>query len=143
MRYIKFNGGLICQVSNEYPKEGPWGKENGWQSTRDAESFEEASTWARYLTAMTGNLWLPADATASTSPRYSVFEAPKVGDLVSYGFNGDCYPCGEIEKITKGWRITTSTGKKFSRYKQTAGWRAVGGTWSMVAGHVEERNPHF
>ena len=49
MLYIKFNGGLICQISKEYPKAGPWGKENGWLSVRDAESYEEACTWAKGL----------------------------------------------------------------------------------------------
>jgi hypothetical protein len=145
MRYIKFQNGLITEVQNDYPKDGPWSedRQNGWLATRDAESYEEACTWAAYMTAMTGTIYLGTDATANTSPRYGVVEAPKVGDKVSTGFNGDYYPCGIIEKITPTWRITTSTGKKFSRRGTSGSWREQGRGWSMVAGHIDERNPSF
>lgn len=143
MLYIKFNGGLICQISKEYPKAGPWGKENGWLSVRDAESFEEACTWAKYMTAMSGTTYLGYDNGDSVSPRYGVIEAPKVGDPVSYTFNGDSYPCGYITRITNGWRVYTDSGKTFNRWRNGSGWRMVGGTWWMVGGHVSERNPHF
>ena len=146
MLYIRFNGGLICEISKEHPKGEHFrakGKENGWLSTRDAESYEEACTWAKYMTAMSGTTYLGYDNGPSVWPRYGVFEAPKVGDPVSYSFNGDTYPCGHITRITPTWQITTDSGKKFRRPGTRGGFRMVGGTWSMVAGHVEECNPHI
>jgi hypothetical protein len=143
MFYIKFNGGLPADISPDLPKGAPRGSKNGWVTSRDAETFEQASTWSKYLTAMTGKTYLSYDQGPSHYPRYGVIEAPAVDDPVSYGFNGDYYPCGTITRITKGWRVTTSEGKVFNRYKETAGWKMVGGTWGMVAGHVDERNPHF
>jgi hypothetical protein len=70
-------------------------------------------------------------------------EMPKVGDPVSYGFNGDYYPDGHITAITKKFQITTSTGNKYRRVKSTSGWKRTGGTWSLVKGHIYEQNPHF
>lgn len=149
MLYIRFNGGLPCEISTEYPTPDivgggrVWGRENGWVSSRDAVSFAEAETWARYLTAMTGDAYLPIDNTDSTWPRYDVMKAPKIGDPVSYGFNGDYTPDGTIEKISPNWMITTSTGRKYRRKAQTSGWYQPGGAWGLVQGHVSERNPHF
>lgn len=83
-----------------------------------------------------------------------------VGDEVSYGFNGDYYPCGIISKITKRY-ITTDTGAKFYIAKaphvvyanlddteKTIEMRdvmqLVSNKWfRMVAGHVNKRNPSF
>jgi hypothetical protein len=142
MLYIKFNGGLICQISETYPEK--WGgRENGWLSVRDAESYGEACTWARYMTAMSGKTYLGYDQGSHHTPRFGVFETPKVGDPVSYSFNGDTYPCGVITKITPQWHITTSEGKKFRRPGTKAGFRMEGGTWSMVSGHIYEQIPSF
>jgi hypothetical protein len=66
-----------------------------------------------------------------------------MGDEVSYAFNGDYTPCGVVVKITKGFRITTSTGRVFNRSKKSAGWMMVGGTYRLVGGHISERNPSF
>lgn len=151
MRFVKLRNGLPIGLSNEYPKgdDVQWAKygnmSNGWISSRDLRSFEEVTTLASYITAMTGVLHLPADAGSSTSPRYDIVQAPKVGDPISYGFNGDYYPDGHIARITKNWMIVSTTGSKYNRGLQgrSGGWRKVGGTWSMVAGHVDERNPSF
>ena len=128
------------------PKDGDWRNlENtgtGWITRNDIKSFAYAHTLATLLTEKLGRTFLATDATASTSPRYDVIEAPKVGDKVSRGFNGDYYPEGEIVKITPTWIVTTSTGKKFRRRGLTAGWRQEGGTWWMTGGHIDERNPH-
>lgn len=118
-------------------------QDRSWQSRWDWKDFAIVERLAMYLTAMAGKTYLPTDATESTSPRYDIIEAPKVGDKVSRGFNGDYYPEGEIVKITKGWRVTTSTGAKFNRFKNTSGWREVGKGFWMVHGHIDERNPHF
>jgi hypothetical protein len=149
MLYIRFNGGLPCEISTGYPVPDvvgggrQWGRENGWVSARDAESFVEAETWARYITAMTGDAYLPVDNTESTYPRFEVIRAPKIGDPVSYGFNGDYTPDGVIVKISPKWMITTSTGHTYRRKGLRKSWLQPGGTWGLVDGHIDERNPHF
>lgn len=83
----------------------------------------------------------------------------KVGDEVSYAFNGDYYPDGTVAKITKKY-LTTSTGRKF--FLNTVKYRAYdelsqhyvdmnrevfrtvgGGTWTLVHGHEYRQNPEF
>ena len=83
----------------------------------------------------------------------------KVGDDVSYGFNGDWYPDGKVERITKKY-LTTSRGRRY--YLRTyidRMWdderedyinveREVfqslgGGTWTLIKGIHEAQNPHF
>lgn len=95
------------------------------------------------LAATTGTQ-IVVDNGPHVSPRFSVIEPPKVGDKVSYGFNGDYYPDGEIVKISgKNLRIvTTSTGSKFWRRGNSGRW-VMNGTWSLVPGHRSERNPSF
>lgn len=116
---------------------------NLWQYRRNWESFERATEIAAGLTKLTGDLYLPIDNGTSTWPRYDVIEAPKVGDKVSYAFNGDYYPDGEITHITKTFQIKTSAGNTYRRRKNTGSWRQPGGTWSLVQGHINERNPSF
>lgn len=84
-----------------------------------------------------------ATYSSGTSPKHDLARVPKVGDKVSYSFNGDTYPCGTITKVSPTLQVTTSSGKKFRRYKQTGGWCMEGGTWWLVIGHIDERNPHF
>ena len=141
MIYIKVVNGLPVEWASELSSEQH--RDPAWQNRWDWKDFETVERLALYMTAATGKTYLPADRSASVSPRYDVIEAPKVGDPVSYGFNGDYYPCGYITRITKGWRVYTSEGKTFNRRKNSAGWTMVGGTWGMVAGHIDERNPHF
>ena len=83
----------------------------------------------------------------------------KVGDDVSYGFNGDWYYAGKVARITAKFLITDG-GRKFSlkafksrvynhttfdyvdvmkEYFVSVG----GGTWTLTKGVVEEQNPHF
>jgi hypothetical protein len=143
MFYIKFNGGLPCRISEEYPKDEKFGRENGWISSRDFETRKDADTVATYLTSMTGETYLGVDEGPGVSPRYRVIKAPKVGDFVSKSFNGDSYPVGTITKISPTWIVTTDVGKKFRRWKETGGWREQGRGFWMVKGHHDERNPHF
>lgn len=113
-----------------------------WVSRWDLNSLEDAQLLADKVTAFAGKPYIATDAGSSTFPRFDVREAPQVGDKVSYSFNGDSYPCGVITSISKtGKRITTSEGKIFNRYKQTGSYKSH--CWYMVAGHIEERNPHF
>ena len=77
-------------------------------------------------------------------PNFRVFKMPEVGQPISYGFNGDWYPCGEIAQISKTFKkITSSTGETFYRRACGTAWARPGGTWSMTKGHHDCRNPHF
>ncbi len=114
----------------------------GCQNRWDWKTFDQAQAIAEKLTTATGNHYIATDAGAHVSPRFDVAEVPQVGDAVSMSFNGDSYPVGNIVKISKTLkRITTSTGKVFTRKRDT-GCRSDG-TFSMIAGHISEKNPHF
>lgn len=127
-----------------------WGDWNAKRVYRgDFKTFEDATRIAssanRYLANGTRR-FIPVDAGPHTHPRFDVIEAFKVGDAVSYSFNGDTYPDGEIIKIGGGRRetITTSTGRRYNRYKLTGSWRSAGtGTWALCRGHIYEQNPSF
>lgn len=147
MLYVKSNGGLPCAISEEYPGHAnenvKWGTENGWSTRNDWKTFDEVLKLSKYLTAMTGDPYLPVDNSASVSPRYDVVKAPKVGDKVSYGFNGDYTPDGEVVKISKTYQVTTSTGRVYRRRGNSGSWLQSGGTWGLTQGHIFERNPSF
>lgn len=104
-------------------------------------SFETAEA----LAALMGGGYAAADAGPHCSPRFTVFRFPAVGDPVSYGFNGDYYPDGQIVKVGTGpkAKITTSTGSVYYRRKLSASWTKPGGTWALVHGHHDRRNPHL
>ena len=115
-----------------------------WQARADWQSFEEVEKIASHLTSITNKAFMAIDNTSSVWPQFDIIETPKVGDAVSYGFNGDYYPDGYIVSITQKMQITTSSGKKYRRYKNTSNWRSCGSrSWSLVQGHINERNPHF
>lgn len=100
---------------------------------------------ATSIYAMRGkqDVFLPVDHGTNSSSRFSVCVAPKIGSPVSRGYNGDYTPEGEITKISKSYRrVETSTGCVFYRKHKTATWKASG-TWSMVGGHHNDRNPSF
>jgi hypothetical protein len=79
-------------------------------------------------------------------PFWEVSRLPQIGDEISYGFNGDSYPCGTIVKISKTMKkITGSGGDTFYRSpkpRQQSTWRKHK-TWTMTFGHTEKRNPSF
>lgn len=115
--------------------------------SRDAETRNNWRTFeaAQEVAALLGPGFIATDAGSHVSPRYDVQQLPKIGDVVSYGFNGDYYPCGTVTKISAGpnfRRIQTSDGKVFYRVKQTGCWKNAG-TWSLVSGYHNERNPSF
>lgn len=124
-------------LSPEMAQDPQWTDRWAWKDFATVEKI------AAHLTEKLGYLWLPVDRTESTSPRYDVMVAPRVGDKVSRGFNGDYYPDGEIVKITPTFQIKTSNGHTFRRVKNTSTWIMSGGTWGLVSGHIDERNPHF
>jgi hypothetical protein len=141
MLYFKMDGnGKVCDVS-EKPDHSELGQ---WLARHGIADILHANRIAAQATVVTGRLHIGVDAGASTWPRFDVVEAPKVGDPVSYAFNGDYYPDGYITHITEGTlrQVKTTTGSTYFRRKQSGSW-VKGGTWSMVAGHRNERNPSF
>lgn len=134
--------GLPLEVRDSYPNEFEY-RDPAWQNCWDWTSFEEVERLALYVTAMIGKTHLAVDNTNAVSPRYDVMVAPKVGDHVSYGFNGDFYPDGEITKITKGWMIITSGGNTYRRKGKRASWLQPGGTWSLVQGWISQQSTPF
>jgi hypothetical protein len=111
-------------------------------------NLETRNNWhtfeaAKEVAAKLGPGFIATDAGPHVSPRYDVIALPKVGDLVSYAFNGDSYPCGEIASISKSLKvIVTTEGQKFYRVRETGAWR-YNRTWSLQAGHVYKQNPEF
>lgn len=139
--YVKFKGDRVQDVKTAL--EGDERLDRAWTERWNWTSFEIVQTIASYLTAMKGTLWVPVDRGPGVSPRYDVVQVPKVGDEVSYGFNGDSYPCSVVTKVSKSLTVTTSEGNTFRRRKQTASWVRTGGTWSLIRGHHYEQNPHI
>lgn len=114
-------------------------KKSGW----DIKDYNDAKAHAEELTEDRGELYIAVDRGSHVSPRYDVIRAPAIGDEVSYAFNGDYYPCGEITKISPTMKkITTSTGDTFYRRRESGSW-LKNKTWSLVNGHISRMNPHF
>lgn len=118
---------------------------DAWKAVNRWASFEEAEDIAAQATELTGDLHLACDRSRYVSPRYVVVRAPKVGDKVSYAFNGDYYPDGVIRHVTKTTCrvVKTDTGRTYYRRKLGAGWKMQGGTWSLVPGHISRYNREF
>ena len=120
-----------------------------WETRNDWPNHERVEQIAAELTEATGRLYLGTDAGPSTSPRYDVVEAPRVGDPASYAFNCDSYPCGEVVRVSAApaCRVVTTrdaagSERKFYRRRQSGSW-INRGTWHLVRGHVSEQNPSF
>ena len=150
MLYFLMNNGKVVHVTSESPytgtpklKEFPGITYDEVADRWDWKSLDEVKSLAQQATELTGEVHLGVDHGDGVSPRFDVIAAPKIGNKVSKGFNGDYYPCGEIVKITPSWQVTTSTGEKFRRVKESGGWRQTGRSSWMVDGHIDERNPHF
>lgn len=137
MLYVKFDGEMPVGVSEEHQNDPQWQNRNDWKS------FEQVTRIARLLSINTARHFVGVDQGENCYPRFDIIEAPKVGDLVSYGFNGDYYPDGNIVGVTKTLQVTTSTGNRYFRKKNTSTWVKAGGTWMLVQGHRNERNPSF
>lgn len=111
----------------------------------DFQSLEDAQLVADGATKFTGEQHFAIDQGSNHYPRYDVIRAPAVGDEVSYAFNGDYYPAGKINKISKTHRrVSTDAGQTFFRRSPTKGsWVLKGGTFSMVHGTHNRWNPEF
>lgn len=149
MTYLVFEAGKgAVSVFDEYrdaagvasQSPGKW-----YETSWDWRDYETACDRASAACKLSGELYLPCDRGEWVSPRYDVVKAPKVGDKVSYAFNGDYYPCGEVVAVTAGTAriVKTSTGKTFYRRKLTSAWIMQGGTWSLIPGWKSELNPSF
>lgn len=117
----------------------------GYQNRNDLATMSMAETIAKAITASKNfeGTYIATDAGDHCHPRFDIKRLPQVGDPVSYGFNGDAYPCGHIASISKTLKvIVTDGGHKFYRVRQTGCWR-MDGTWSLIGGHVSKQNPHF
>lgn len=124
----------------------------GWLNRNDIRNAEHAFRLAESATALYANEKDPAlqlaymvdDCAAYRSPKWDVVQAPRVGDEVSKGFNGDYYPQGKIKSISKGYKvIILENGLRFYRKGGAARWVQSGGTWALIRGVHDERNPHF
>ena len=147
MYYVKLIEGVAISASTECPTHAARLATPGSYETRnDWGSMERAERVAGELNknAPAGSpTWIATDAGSGVSPRYDVIPAPAVGDLASYAFNGDCTPCGKIASVSKSLRVVkTDDGSTFYRKRLTGTWK-MGGTWSLVSGHHDERNPSF
>lgn len=144
MLYFKRNAdGKIEGISDDH-QHG-----DGWETARHTcKTMAEAEALTAEVNAQfgeRGDIFLACDKGSHTWPRYDVIRAPKVGTPVSYSFNGDSYPDGHITKVggTNCSRVYTDTGSVYNRRRQSASWIKRGGTWSLIQGHVDERNPSF
>ena len=146
MLYFKVEGEFgiqtqVLEVSSEHQD-----RKDGWITRNDIKTFEQAEDIAAQASAyLQDGLFLAVDQGRGHYPRFDVVRAPKVGAPVSYGFNGDYYPDGYIVKVggTNCSRVYTDTGSVYNRFRKSSAWIKRGGTWSLVEGHRNERNPSF
>lgn len=120
----------------------------------DGETFsgsliESRWNWATFdaakeVAAALGSDYIATDAGPNVSPRYDIIKLPKVGDKVSYAFNGDSYPCGVITAISASLKVisVSEPGVRFYRVKETGSWR-FNRTWFLTSGHCYKQNPEF
>lgn len=113
-----------------------------WVDRHDFHTFDDAWKIAEQASDLTGDLYIATNR-PNSRPQFDVVKAPKIGDDVSYSYNGDTMPCGTITKVSKTLKkVTTSSGRTFIRVKDTGTWLSDR-MWSMVGGHINTRNPHF
>lgn len=116
---------------------------NRYESRWDWKSLEQVQGLAKQLSDATGDLYHGQDKGANVRPRFDIYKAPAVGDEVSMTFNGDYYHCGKIVSISTSMRkIVTANGTTFWRRGHGALWLNLG-TFAMIPGVHNERNPHF
>ena len=138
MLSFRIENDRVVEVTSEFTSQ----KEGEWINRNDLATLEYAREIAKQASELTGDLHL-AIYRESVLPHCDIIRSPKVGDPVSYAFNGDSYPDGHIVGVSKSLKVvTTSTGRKFYRRKESGAW-VNAGTWTLVHGHVEKRNPHF
>ncbi len=119
MLYINLT---TCSTTDEFSVAEEWRVKDGHnvQSRWDWSTLERATEVCNMLDQ---ELYMVTDSGAGCSPRFDIIKKPRVGDEVSYAFNGDSRPDGEIAKISKTMKmITTTTGSKYYRKQLTGRW---------------------
>jgi hypothetical protein len=135
--------GTLVSVTTDYTRDCELPADTALFNRNDFKSFEVAEEMAVAATKLTGKLHIATDAGKWSYPQFDVIAAPAVGEKVSQSFNGDSYPRGEIVSVSKTLKlVTTSTGHKFYRLRNTGSW-LDNGYACMIAGHVSEMNPSF
>lgn len=129
---------------------GGFGIPTTWENRNDWKTYEAAAEVAAAL----GPEYQATDAGEWVSPRYDVIDIPKVGTAVSYTFNGDAYPCGKIVSISPGpgfRKIVAEdeSGRRCIFWRRCRNGLPIGGawimngTWSLIEGTINKRNPEF
>lgn len=141
MLYFRINAaGAVTEIADKAPS--PFGPD--WANRWDWKDLPSAQKVAASATEHAGERYIAIDNGGGCYPRFDVIRAPKVGDQVSYSFNGDSYPDGEIKSISASLRlITTTTGGTYYRRGESGRWVKKGGTWTLIRGHVNEHNREF
>lgn len=116
---------------------------------QNGHNIQSPSDWKKLedieyiLNMIDQEFYMLVDNGANVLPRFDIIQKPKVGDPVSYAFNGDYREDGEIVKISKSLKvITTSTGNKYYRKDKTASWKREQ-TWTLVYGRKNVLNQEF
>jgi hypothetical protein len=137
MLYFTMSRDEVTKVSNDFSYEAICRPDL-------AKNYDLCVKIAESAGRLTGREYMVTTNKRHSGDTYEVIEAPQIGDKVSYAFNGDYYPDGEIVSITKGTKriIKTSSGRKYYRRKKTGSW-ICHGTWSLIPGHISRLNPHF
>lgn len=142
MIYIGTRLNQLYAVVNSYNETLAYDAAVTWASRHDWTSKEQVDNLALDLTERFDKVFIGVDNGGSISPRFDIIEAPKVGDMVSMGFNGDCYPVGVITAISASMKVITAGDKRFYRRKESGVWK-FSKTWSMIKGEHNDRNPHI
>lgn len=140
MFYVLFKDNVVVGTTQMYPTTECPIDFNRVETSIDWASFKQVAEIAEKLTVLTGKTYLPTES-GHGHYRFGITQAPMIGDEVSYAFNGDYYPCGKIEKISKTYQITVSDGKIFRRKGNSSGWLHHG--WTLIKGHRSDLNPSF
>ena len=143
MIYVGLNAKLEVEAVTEKLEETYTRTDLIWTSRWEWPTKAFVDGLAAQITEYADELFIGIDNGASVRPRFDIVRAPKVGDEVSMGFNGDYYPQGKIKAISASLKvITLENGKRFYRRKETAKW-VYERTWALVQGTKNERNPHL
>jgi len=140
--FIKLQNGQAVEIISPRDVSNAVLRKDDWLHMSDIMSEEQAIKIAEELTETTGKQHIHS-VRENCSPKFTVFAVPAVGDEVSGKFNGDSNPCGVIVKVSKTFRIVTSTGHKFNRVGKTPSWKEVNGYRNLIQGHHNERNAEF
>lgn len=135
-------GKLLTAEVAEYHRD--YENRNDWKTLAAAEEI------ATVLNAAADIRYIAIDNGEWVSPRYDVIVLPKVGDEVSYAFNGDSYPCGKVIRVSSGpdySQIAAGPDNRgetrvFYRRKKSGAWINKK-TWTLVRGHVSTYNESF